>query len=109
MNDIENLVALMGAGHVMVRLGDVGSVPYPVVLVLGGLAICFVPGLPELRLDPDVVFLVFLPPLLHSEAWNSSARDLRVELGPLALLSIGLVVATVGAVAVVAHAAISGL
>ena len=43
--------------------------PYPIVLVVGGLAIGLVPGLPDLELDPDVVFLVFLPPLLHSAGW----------------------------------------
>ncbi len=109
MNDIEYLIALLAAAAVLVRLADLGAIPYPLVLVAGGLAIGFVPGLPEIRLEPELVFLVFLPPLLHSEAWHSSARELRVELGPLALLSVGLVVATLAAVAVTAHALIGGL
>ena len=109
MNDIEYLIALMAAATVLVRLADVISVPYPIVLVVSGLGLSFVTGLPDVHLEPEVVFLVFLPPLLHSEAWFSSARDLRVELGPLALLSVGLVLATVAGVAVVAHEAIGGL
>ena len=109
MNDIEYLIALMAAATVLVRAAEMIALPYPIVLVVAGLVLGFVPGLPAIRLEPEVVFLVFLPPLLHSEAWRSSARDLRVELGPLALLSIGLVLATVAGVAVVAHAAISGL
>lgn len=109
MNDIEYLIALLAAATVLVRLADLVSVPYPIVLVVAGLGLGFVPGLPELHLEPEVIFLVFLPPLLHSEAWSSSVRDLRIELGPLALLSIGLVLATVAGVALVAHTAIDGL
>ena len=59
------------------------------MLVVGGLAIGLVPGLPDLELDPDVVFLVFLPPLLHAAGWQASPRELRAELRPLALLASG--------------------
>ena len=83
--------------------------PYPIVLVVGGLAIGLVPALPDLELDPDVVFLVFLPPLLHAAGWYSSPRELAAEVRPLALLSVGLVLATMVAVAVVAHAIVPGM
>jgi Na+/H+ antiporter len=109
MNDIEYLIALLAAATVLVRLADIVSVPYPIVLVVAGLALGFAPGLPDVRLAPEVVFLVFLPPLLHAEAWGSSARELRVELGPLAMLSVVLVLATVAGVAVVAHAVVGDL
>jgi Na+/H+ antiporter len=79
------------------------------VLVVGGLAIGFTPGLPGLELDPDVVFLVFLPPLLYAAGWYSSPRELKAEVRPLALLAIGLVLATMAAVAVVAHALVPGM
>jgi CPA1 family monovalent cation:H+ antiporter len=81
-------------------------VPYPITLVLGGCVIGFVPGVPEVELDPDLVLLIFLPPLLYGAAFFTSLRDLRANARPIALLSIGLVFATMGAVAVVAHEAI---
>jgi CPA1 family monovalent cation:H+ antiporter len=52
-----------------VRLADLASIPYPIVLVLGGLAIGFIPGGPAFELNPDVVFLIFLPPLLQSTGY----------------------------------------
>jgi CPA1 family monovalent cation:H+ antiporter len=109
LGDIEFVILLLGAAGVLVRLADSIAVPYPIVLVVGGLAIGLLPGLPDLELDPDVVFLVFLPPLLHAAAWQSSPRELRAEVRPLALLSIGLVLATMAAVAIVAHAIVPGM
>ena len=91
------------------RLAEFGKVPAPIVLVLGGLAIAFVPGLPEIELDPDIVFLVFLPPLVFSAGWRTSPRELRTVLRPLALLAIGLVFLTAAVVAVVAHALVPHL
>src|SRR4051794_8160170 len=78
--------------------------PYPVALVLGGLVIGLVPGLPSPQLDPDVVFFVFLPPLLYSAAITTSWPDLRAEWRPIALLAVGLVLLTIAAVAAVANA-----
>ena len=109
MGDIEFLFVLLLAAALLVRLADVVAVPYPIVLVFGGLAIGAVPGLPDVRLEPEVVFLVFLPPLLHAAAWSSSARELRVEVRPLAFLALGLVLATTAIVAVVAHALVEGM
>jgi CPA1 family monovalent cation:H+ antiporter len=109
LGEIEFLILLLAAAAVLVRLADRVSVPYPIVLVLGGLAIGLVPALPHLELDPDVVFLVFLPPLLHAAGWFSSPRELKAEVRPLALLAVGLVLATMAAVAVVAHAIVPGM
>jgi monovalent cation/hydrogen antiporter len=109
VGDIEFLILLLGAAAVFVRLAERISVPYPIVLVVGGLAIGLVPGLPGLELDPEVVFLVFLPPLLHAAAWQASPRELRAETKALALLAIVLVLATMCAVAVVAHAIVPGM
>jgi Na+/H+ antiporter len=109
VGDVEYLILLLGAAAVLVRLAEFISVPYPIVLVVGGLALGFTPGLPELDLDPEVVFLVFLPPLLYAAGWYSSPRELKAEVRPLALLSIGLVLATMVAVAVVAHAVVPGI
>ncbi len=85
------------------------SVPYPIVLVLGGLGLGFVPGLPRVELEPDLVLVIFLPPLLYGAAFFSSLRDLRRNLQPIASLSIGLVVATMLVVGVVAHEVVDDL
>ena len=109
VGDIEFVILLLAAAAVLVRLAELIHVPYPIVLVVGGLAIGLVPGLRDLALDPHVVFVVFLPPLLHAAGWYSSPRELRAEVRPLALLAVGLVLATMAAVAVVAHAIVPGM
>lgn len=109
MDHIESILVLMLAATLLVRLADYGKVPAPIVLVLGGLAIAFVPGLPTIELNPDTIFLLFLPPLVFSAGWRTSPRELRTVMRPLALLSIGLVFLTAGVVAVVAHALVPGL
>jgi monovalent cation/hydrogen antiporter len=109
VNDIEILIALVAAAIVLVRLADAISIPYPIVLVLGGLAIGFIPGGPTLELQPDVVFLVFLPPLLQSAGYWASPKELRAELIPLTWLVIGLTLATMVAVAAVAQAVIPSI
>jgi Na+/H+ antiporter len=85
------------------------NVPYPILLVLGGLALAFVPGLPPARIDPGQVLLIFLPPLLFGAAWLTSWRDFAANRRSIALLAIGLVVLTTTVVAWVAHAAIPGM
>jgi Na+/H+ antiporter len=92
-----------------VRLADVFAIPYPIVLVVGGLAMGLVSALPDIELDPDVVFLVFLPPLIHAAGYQASPRELRAELRPLGYLAIVLVLATMAGVAVVAHALVPGM
>src|SRR5213080_1419660 len=90
-------------------MAPVLRLPYPILLVLGGLAIGFVPGIPHFTLRPDVVLVAILPPLLYSGAFFTSLRDLRRNVRPLSLLAVGLVFATTIAVAAVCHAAVSGL
>jgi CPA1 family monovalent cation:H+ antiporter len=109
MNNIESILVLMLAATLLVRMADFGKVPAPIVLVLGGLAIAFVPGLPTIELDPDTIFLVFLPPLVFSAGWRTSPRELATVVRPLALLAVGLVFITGAVVAVVAHATVAGL
>jgi len=90
-------VAILNA--VASRIG----VPYPIVLVLGGLALGFVPGLPEVELDPDLVLVVFLPPLLYVAAFFSEMHALRGYARALSLTSVGLVLVTTVLVAVPGH------
>jgi Na+/H+ antiporter len=87
------------------RLG----VPYPTLFVLGGLGLAFVPGLPRITLEPDLVLLVFLPPLLFGAAVATPIRDLRANLAPLVRLSVGLVIFTMIVVAAAAQAAVPSL
>ena len=93
------LVAIAG----LAVLARVVNVPYPVTLVAGGAVIGFLPGVPSVELDPDLVLLIFLPPLLYGAAFFTSVRDLRRNAAAIALLSIPLVLVTMVAVAVVAH------
>jgi len=102
------LMLMLAVGGLSVLAGAV-RVPYPIVLVLGGLVLGFVPGLPPAELPPDLVLVLFLPPLLFQEAFSFSPRELRANARVIALLAVGLVVATMSAVAVVAHALVPGL
>jgi Na+/H+ antiporter len=85
------------------------NVPYPIILVIGGLLLAMLPGLPPVQLAPSVVFLVFLPPLIFASGWSTSIRDFKANLRPIGLLSIGLVIATTVGVAAVARAVIPGI
>jgi Na+/H+ antiporter len=93
----------------LIVIADRLDLPYPILLVLGGLGLGFAPGVPDVRLNPDIVLLVVLPPLLYSAAFFSSLRELRTNLRSISLLAIGLVLATMGVVAVVAHAVVPGM
>ena len=103
MQQAQIVVFLFTLVAVLVLIARRTALPYPVLLVLGGLAIGFVPGLPQVRLQPDVVFYFFLPPLLYPAALFTSWRDFRRNLRPILLLAVGLVLFTMLAVAWVAH------
>jgi monovalent cation/hydrogen antiporter len=109
MGNVEYVLILLLAAALLVRLADFARVPAPIVLVLGGLGIAFLPGVPTIELDPDVVFLVFLPPLVYAAGWRTSPHELRAVVRPLALLAIGLVFVTAAVVAFVAHALVPEL
>lgn len=109
MPEVQTVFVLLAAVAALAALARWIGVPYPVPMVLGGLALGFVPGLPSVELDPYLVLLLFVPPLVYQEALFASPRDLRANLRPILLLSLGLVAITTCAVAVVARAAIEGL
>ncbi len=100
---------LLAAGATMLVLVPKLRIPYPILLVLGGLVLGFAPGLPEIDLPPDLVLVGVLPPLLYGAAFFTSLRDLRANLRPVGLLAIGLVLLTMVVVAVVAHEIVPGL
>ena len=85
------------------------ELPYPIAFVVGGSALAFVPNVPTFQLDPNWVFLIFLPPLLWAGGWLTDWRTFKENARPIGLLAIGLVVVTTGVVAIVAHALIPAL
>ena len=103
MHEIEIILGLFvlvaALSFVAARL----SVPYPIILVLGGLGVSFIPGLPSLSLDPSYVFVLFLPPILFQAALQTSWRDFRANVRPIGLLAIGLVLFTTLLTAAIAH------
>ncbi|HEV2902716.1 MAG TPA: Na+/H+ antiporter, partial [Gaiellaceae bacterium] len=103
------LLGLLAAGAALLAIAQIIRIPYPILLVLGGLALGFVPGMPSIELSPDLVLVAFLPPLLYGAAFFTPLRELRANAGSISLLAVGLVLATTVAVAVVAHSVIPGL
>jgi Na+/H+ antiporter len=98
------LVLLLLAVSVGLRLvAERLRIPYAAVLVVGGLLLALIPGLPRVTLDPDVLFLIFVPPLLYSGAISFPFREFRREFGPILRLSVLMVLVSTAAVAVVAH------
>src|SRR3984893_15853615 len=77
--------------------------PYPIILVIGGLILIFFPRIPPVQLNPDLFFLVILPPLLFSSAFTTSWRDFRYNLVSISMLALGLVVFIVRGIASVSH------
>src|SRR5229473_4997318 len=78
-------------------------IPYPILLTIGGVVLALIPGLPAIHLDPQLVFDLFLPPLLYPAAVYTTWRDFRANLRPILLLAIGLVLATMTATAYLFH------
>jgi CPA1 family monovalent cation:H+ antiporter len=100
---VEFLIALLALVAILARAANALDVPYPVFLVLGGLAVGLVPGTPKVELEPDVVLLIFLPALVYYASFYMSARELREHARDIAGLAVGLVLTTMVLVAVVAH------
>jgi len=109
MHQAEIIVLLFALVAILAVLACRVALPYPIVLVIGGLGLSFVPGLPEVKLNPDTVFYFILPALLYPAALFTSWRDFRRNLRPILLLAIGLVLTTMVAVAWIAHAVVPGL
>jgi monovalent cation/hydrogen antiporter len=102
------LFGLLMAIVVLATLATRLRLPYAILLVLGGLLLGFIPGLPRITLDPELILVLFLPPLIYSSAWLTSWREFRANLRPILQLSLGLVLVTTLVIAAVAHA-IAGL
>lgn len=109
MNPIELILLLLVVAAALAMVSQRLQLPYPLLLVVGGLVLAFVPGLPRARIDPELVMVIFLPPLLFSAAWLTSWRDFAANRRPIFLLAVGLVVASTTGIAFVAHAVVAGM
>jgi CPA1 family monovalent cation:H+ antiporter len=100
------ILSLLFVVSMLVMLSEKLKVSYPILLVLAGLVIGFIPGMPAVSLKPEMVFLIFLPPLLYSAAWNTSWKNFWAARRAISLLSIGLVIFTSTAIAFLSNAII---
>ena len=106
MPQFEMILLLLVAVALIVTLARRLNVPYPILLILGGLVLAAIPQVPDIELDPEIVLVIFLPPLIFAAAWQTPVHDLRKNLRPVLLLSVGLVVGTLGSwISVRAHLA----
>jgi len=103
IKEISIVMGLLVAIAALALISRKSPIPYPVLLVLGGLALAFIPGIPRVGLEPDIVFLLFLPPLLYPAALFTPWRDFQRNLRPILLLAIGLVLFTTISVGWLAH------
>lgn len=108
MHTIEIVILLLAVVTALAEITDRIKIPYPILLVLAGIAIGLIPGLPNVILSPEIVFLLFLPPVLYSAAWATSWPDFKAARRPISLLAIGCVIFSTCAVAWVAHSFIPG-
>jgi monovalent cation/hydrogen antiporter len=109
MENVSLIIILLFGITLLGLLSNKYKFPFSISLVLSGLAISLIPGLPVVSLNPEIVFLVFLPPLLYGAAWNTSWHEFKAAIRPISLASIGLVFFTTGLVGVTAHYLIPGL
>ena len=104
VSEVEIVLGLLVLVTALAILARAIGVPYPILLVIGGLVIGLVPGLPHVELEPEIAFLLFLPPLLFVAAFFASPRELKANVRPIGLLAVGLVLFTTLVVGVVTHA-----
>src|SRR5438552_160479 len=103
MSVIEVVLGLLVVVAALATIARKIQVPYPILLVVGGLVLALVPGLPRIEVDPNIIFVLFLPTLVYAAAFRTSLRDLRANLRPITLLAFGLVLFTMVVVAIVAN------
>ncbi|MGH2388645.1 MAG: Na+/H+ antiporter [Chloroflexota bacterium] len=108
-DEIRIVLLLLVAVAVLASAARRLSIPYPIALILGGLVLAVVPGLPRVEFDPDLVFLLFLPPLVYAAGWTTSLHDVMENLRSILVLAVVLVLVTTVVVGVVAHMTVPGL
>lgn len=108
MTNFEIVIFLMAILIILSSITDKLKLPYPILMVLAGLLIGIAPFLPNLRLDSDIIFLIFLPPLLFDAAFRTSWLDFKKEIRTISTLAVSLVFFTTVIVAIAAHYLIPG-
>lgn len=101
-------IILLSVAFLLIMLAQKVKIAYPIFLVVAGLGISYLPGIPEVPIDPEVIFLIFLPPLLYEAAWYTSWHDFWKWRRPIGLLAFGLVILTSVAVALLTSSLIPG-
>lgn len=109
MEIVQAVLALVAACVGFALLARHARLPYAVILVIGGMVMAFIPGLPAVTLDPALALAFFVPPLLQASAWRTDWRAFRANLRPILLLAVGCVLFTAICIAVVAKLLIPGL
>ena len=109
MENLGIIILLLFLVAFLAMLSKRYNFPFPVLLLVVGIAISLVPGLPLIVLDSEIIFLIFLPPLLYAAAWFTSWHEFKANLRPIGLAAFGLVFFTTGIIGVVAHYMIPGL
>src|SRR2546430_10257191 len=109
MHHFETVLALLVGVTFLALVARRLAIPTPAVLLAGGVLVALLPGLPAVQFDPQLVFLVFIPPLLFRASLLASYRDVRANLRPILLLGVGHVLFATLAVAWVAHLAVPRL
>lgn len=107
-NDVLLILFLLAGVLFLIMLANKFRISYPILLVIGGLVLSLIPGVPHVRIDPDIIFLIFLPPLLYEAAWFTSWSEFWKWRRVIAMLAFGLVIVTAGCVAFVSNAIIPG-
>ena len=103
MTEVEAVLLLLAVTTALVALARRIDVPYPVLLVLGGLAIGLTPGIPHVELEPELVFVLILPPILQAAAFFTPVQSFKAHIRPILSLAVGLVLVSTVAVAAVGH------
>lgn len=109
MENYSIIIFILAIMIILSALADKIRLPYPVLLISAGIGIGFIPNLPVISLNPEVIFLLFLPPLLFDAAFNISPKEFRTNFNTIGTLAIGLVFITAAAIAIVAHYLIPGM
>ncbi len=109
MENIGLIILLLFGVTFLAVLSNKYRFPFPIILVLCGVVISLIPDLPVISLQPDIVFLIFLPPLLYGAAWKTSWHEFKANKRPIMLAAFGLVLFTTGLVAVAAYYLIPGM
>ncbi|MBN8789622.1 MAG: Na+/H+ antiporter [Terrimonas sp.] len=109
MNNYTIILIIMALMISASAIAEKIKIPVPVLLILVGIAVGIMPAMPEMELSPEIVMLIFLPPLLYDAAFNISLQDFKTNMNTISALAIGLVFMTTAGIAVAAHYLIPGM